>query len=68
VVYRIEDKVIDGALTQRGADRVTRLAWTLADLSGAGRPGLAHVEEALSLRTDASAGKQERGRLSDEVA
>lgn len=48
----IEDAVAEGALTQRGADRVARLAWTVADLEGAGAPDVRHAEEALFLRTD----------------
>lgn len=45
------DKALDhGSLTMRGWDRAMRLAWTLADLQGAGRPGARHVREALALR------------------
>ncbi len=58
VAYMVEDAVIDGLLTQRGADRVHRLAWTLADLSGADRPTVPHVLEALWLRTDGNVGSQ----------
>ncbi|MEJ7628590.1 MAG: YifB family Mg chelatase-like AAA ATPase [Nocardioidaceae bacterium] len=47
----IEDKVADGKLTQRGADRVCRLAWTVADLGGRDRPAVTDVREALFLRT-----------------
>ncbi|MBD8727400.1 YifB family Mg chelatase-like AAA ATPase [Frigoribacterium sp. CFBP 13707] len=39
-----------GALTMRGYDRVLRLAWTLADLDGVGRPGRGQVARALGLR------------------
>ena len=39
-----------GTLTMRGYDRVLRVAWTVADLSGADRPDAGHVAEALSLR------------------
>ncbi|WIB76217.1 YifB family Mg chelatase-like AAA ATPase [Curtobacterium sp. MCPF17_002] len=45
------DKALDrGTLTMRGWDRAMRLAWTLADLHGAGRPATRHVLEALALR------------------
>ncbi|PCN47407.1 hypothetical protein Csp2054_12130 [Curtobacterium sp. 'Ferrero'] len=40
-----------GTLTMRGWDRVMRLAWTLADLARAERPGVEHVREALALRS-----------------
>jgi magnesium chelatase family protein len=39
-----------GALSMRGADRVVRVAWTLADLDGADRPGGDHVAAAMLLR------------------
>jgi magnesium chelatase family protein len=54
----IEDWVVEGKLTQRGADRVARLAWTIADLAGFDVPGLAHVLEAVWLRTDGSIGER----------
>lgn len=38
------------ALSLRGADRVLRVAWTLADLTGAERPGADHVSTAMVLR------------------
>lgn len=41
----------DGDISQRGLDRTLKLAWTLADLAGAARPGLEHVGSALSLRS-----------------
>lgn len=49
----LEGKVLDGTLTRRGSVRVRRLAWTLADLSGAsesGPPGAAEVDTAIRLR------------------
>jgi magnesium chelatase family protein len=52
----IEDSVAEGRLTQRGADRVARLAWTLADLDAAGEPTASHVVDALRLRTDGAIG------------
>jgi magnesium chelatase family protein len=39
-----------GVLTARGADRCLRVAWTLADLAGAGQPGADHVAAALEFR------------------
>jgi magnesium chelatase family protein len=53
----IEDAVGGGSLTQRGADRVARLAWTLADLAGEDTPRPKHVLEALYLRTDGLVGR-----------
>jgi magnesium chelatase family protein len=38
-----------GRISARGADRVIRLAWTLADLAGIQRPGAAEVGYALGL-------------------
>ncbi|MEV7179477.1 YifB family Mg chelatase-like AAA ATPase [Kitasatospora sp. NPDC093679] len=40
-----------GLLTARGLDRVLRVAWTIADLSGRDRPGRSDVRTALALRT-----------------
>ena len=39
-----------GALSVRGFDRVLRVAWTLADLRGAGVPGNDEIAEALGMR------------------
>jgi len=36
----------------RGLDRVVRLAWTVADLRGAARPGADHIAVALGLRAE----------------
>ena len=45
------DEAMDrGQLTARGYGRVVRLAWTLADLGGAPRPGREHVSHALGYR------------------
>lgn len=44
-----------GALTLRGYDRVLRLAWTMADLSGVGAPGSDEVGRALVLKRGAGA-------------
>lgn len=46
--------VENGGLTLRGADRVLRVAWTLADLDGSSSPTQAHVFQALFLRTRGS--------------
>ena len=40
-----------GVLTRRGATRVHRLAWTVADLAGVAQPGPAELDTALRLRT-----------------
>ncbi|MGO3152235.1 MAG: YifB family Mg chelatase-like AAA ATPase [Galactobacter sp.] len=41
------------ALTGRGVDRVTRIAWTLADLDGDAVPETRHVQSAVMLRARA---------------
>jgi magnesium chelatase family protein len=46
----VEDQLWKGRLTGRGAVRVQRLAWTVADLVGVEPPGLAEVDVALRLR------------------
>lgn len=53
----IEDAVAIGRLTQRGADRVCRLAWTVADLGGRAAPARDDVLEALALRSDGLLGR-----------
>ena len=47
----VDDEVYGGRLTQRGAVRVHRLAWTVADLHGRESPGVAEVDVALRLRS-----------------
>ena len=47
----VDDAVYNGRLTRRGAARVHRLAWTVADLAGVDHPGVAEVDVALRLRT-----------------
>ncbi|MDP9442986.1 MAG: YifB family Mg chelatase-like AAA ATPase [Actinomycetota bacterium] len=47
----VEEGMHHNKLTARGADRVLRVAWTLADLADAGRPGVDEVGEAYLLRT-----------------
>lgn len=46
----LDTEVVAGRLTNRGAVRVHRLAWTVADLVGAAHPSEAHVDTALRLR------------------
>ncbi len=38
-----------GQVSARGADRIIRMAWTLADLAGQARPQLAEIGTALGL-------------------
>ncbi len=47
----VDGAVHSGRLTRRGATRVHRLAWTVADLCGVERPGVDEVDTALRLRT-----------------
>lgn len=47
----LDDEVYAGHLSRRGATRVHRLAWTVADLTGVERPGVAELDVALRLRT-----------------
>lgn len=47
----------EGELSQRGVDRVLRLAWTLADLAGRRQPDIDDVGRALDLRGAASVGR-----------
>lgn len=42
-----------GVLSMRGADRVLRVAWTLADLAGQESPGMELVSQAFTMRTRA---------------
>lgn len=52
VALRDLDRALDaGVLSLRGVDRVLRIAWTLADLSGLEAPGRDEVGQALLLRT-----------------
>ncbi len=46
----LERQLYDGRLTRRGATRVHRVAWTVADLAGVSTPGVDAVELALRLR------------------
>ena len=55
-LHAVERDMERGLLTARGLDRVLRVSWTLADLSGHDRPGPEHVLAALQLRTGVSRG------------
>lgn len=48
---RLDSAVYGGTLTRRGATRVHRVAWSVADLRGCGRPGRDELEVALRLRS-----------------
>jgi magnesium chelatase family protein len=54
-VRMLAEALARGVVSARGRDRVARVAWTLADLAGDGRPGLDHVTEAMAYHR-ASAG------------
>ena len=57
VTTRPADDAMDKQqLTARGYGRVLRLAWTLADLYGAGRPAQEHVSHALGFRLGTAQG------------
>lgn len=47
----LSERVYSGQLTRRGATRVHRLAWTVADLGGISAPGMDELDVALRLRT-----------------
>ncbi len=47
---QLESAVATGRLSNRGVDKVIRLAWTVADLAGVDRPGADHLAAALALR------------------
>lgn len=49
-VERLTGALAKGQLSARGVDKVLRLAWTIADLSGADHPQLDHVHTALAMR------------------
>ncbi len=46
----LDTAVARGRLSSRGVDKVLRLAWTIADLAGSGRPSREHVHIALAMR------------------
>ncbi len=47
---RLDEEVYSGKLTRRGAVRVHRVAWSVADLAGLDRPGIEELDVALRLR------------------
>lgn len=49
-VRTLADAIDHGLLSARGADRVLRVAWTLADLSAQAQPGLDLIRTALAFR------------------
>jgi magnesium chelatase family protein len=49
--HRLDAEVYAGRLTRRGAVRVHRVAWSVADLAGVERPGLDELDVALRLRS-----------------
>lgn len=51
--HRLDAEVYAGRLTRRGAVRVHRVAWSVADLAGLDRPGAAELDVALRLRSAA---------------
>lgn len=51
----VEQAVARGLLSARGADRVLRVAWTVADLAGHDQPTLTDVGTALALREPGAA-------------
>ncbi|MEE1931132.1 YifB family Mg chelatase-like AAA ATPase [Streptomyces sp. TRM 70351] len=60
-LVRAEADMERGLLTARGLDRVLRVAWTVADLAGHGRPHTEDVDCALQLRTGVSRGARSTG-------
>ena len=48
---RLDTEVYAGRLTRRGAVRVHRVAWSVADLAGVDRPGVDELDVALRLRS-----------------
>ncbi|GAA2756818.1 YifB family Mg chelatase-like AAA ATPase [Actinopolymorpha rutila] len=58
----VESQLSSGWITARGADRVLRLAWTLADLAGRDRPGRQDVFAALTLRLGREPFRRDTGR------
>jgi magnesium chelatase family protein len=49
-VARLEKEVLDGRLSRRGAVRIHRVAWTVADLRGRDAPSVGDVDTAYRLR------------------
>jgi magnesium chelatase family protein len=51
----LERAISRGLVSARGADRVVRVAWTIADLVGRDRPSVSDVHSALSHRDGGAA-------------
>lgn len=51
----LDAAVARGRLSARGVDKVLRLAWTIADLAGSGRPSREHLHTALAMRSGVDA-------------
>jgi magnesium chelatase family protein len=49
----LQEKLRTGTVSHRGVDRTLRVAWTMADLAGAPRPGTSAVLDALEMYTGA---------------
>ena len=49
----LESMLKHGELTQRGVDRVLKLAWTMADLEQVAKPNIDHIFRAVELRQTA---------------
>lgn len=61
-LVRVEDLLRTGRVSIRGADRIMRLSWTLADLAGEPEPTAEHVNEAVALRLSEPLGGRSAGR------
>ncbi len=61
---RLDDDLYRGRLSRRGAVRAHRLAWTVADVRGAGSPDEEDVDTALRLRSGAPLVEQALRRAS----
>ncbi|QZY28119.1 YifB family Mg chelatase-like AAA ATPase [Nocardioides coralli] len=59
----IDDQMYRGLLSRRGATRVHRMAWTVADLRGAPTPSVADARTALLLRTGEPLGSETLRRV-----
>jgi magnesium chelatase family protein len=53
-VGQVEEWLAEGRISARGADRILRLAWTLADLTGRPEPSDDDVHNAMQLRSTGS--------------
>ncbi|MDY5151477.1 YifB family Mg chelatase-like AAA ATPase [Actinotignum urinale] len=51
VEEQLTSLITRGVISMRGADKILRLAWSLADLDGADSPQTLHFSEALTLRS-----------------